>query len=72
MQLKKAQAANRDLIANTSLDEIIKKPELLRFALGAAKTPFAENCAPCHGRGAQGGVGYPNLADDSWIWGGTS
>ena len=68
---QKAQAANRDLIANTPLAEISKKPELLRFALGAAKIPFAENCAPCHGRGAQGSVGYPNLADDSWIWGGT-
>lgn len=68
---REAQAKSRDAIANTPLAEISKKPELLRFALGAAKTPFAENCAPCHGRGAQGGVGYPNLADDEWIWGGS-
>ncbi len=26
---------------------------------------------PCHGKGAQGGVGYPNLNDDDWLWGGT-
>ena len=25
----------------------------------------------CHGSGAEGGVGYPNLNDDSWLWGGT-
>ncbi|MGI9477788.1 MAG: cytochrome-c oxidase, cbb3-type subunit III [Hyphomicrobiaceae bacterium] len=67
---KDAQAANRDLIAKTALADIPKKPELLRFSLGAARIPFAENCAPCHGRGAQGSVGYPNLADDDWIWGG--
>ena len=23
----------------------------------------------CHGRGAQGAFGYPNLRDDSWLWG---
>jgi len=68
---KQAQAGKRAEIANTPLEDILKKPELLRFALGAAKIPFAENCAPCHGRGAQGGVGYPNLADDDWLWGGS-
>ncbi|RMF11647.1 MAG: cytochrome-c oxidase, cbb3-type subunit III, partial [Alphaproteobacteria bacterium] len=26
---------------------------------------------PCHGTGAQGGRGYPNLNDDAWLWGGT-
>ncbi len=67
---REAQAGKRADVAKTPLEEIGKKPELLRFALGAAKIPFAENCAPCHGRGAQGGLGYPNLADDEWIWGG--
>jgi cytochrome c oxidase cbb3-type subunit 3 len=67
---KDAQAAQRKAIADTSVEEIAKNPELLRFAMGAARQSFAENCAPCHGRGAQGGVGYPNLADDEWIWGG--
>ena len=28
------------------------------------------HCAPCHGRGAQGFAGYPNLNDDDWLWGG--
>src|SRR4030095_16119492 len=35
------------------------------------KAVSAENCAPCHGAGGQGGPGYPTLADDSWLWGGT-
>lgn len=67
---KQAQAGNRDLIAKTALGDIAKDEKLLRFSLGAARIPFAENCAPCHGRGAQGAVGYPNLADDVWLWGG--
>ena len=41
------------------------------FALRAAKRPSPINCAPCHGRGAQGFPGYPNLNDDDWLWGGT-
>ena len=28
------------------------------------------NCVQCHGSGAQGAPGYPNLNDDSWLWGG--
>ena len=24
----------------------------------------------CHGSGAAGSVGYPNLNDDDWLWGG--
>ncbi|HUS98439.1 MAG TPA: cytochrome-c oxidase, cbb3-type subunit III, partial [Hyphomicrobiaceae bacterium] len=66
-----AQAKFRDAIASTALAEIKTKPDLLRFAMAGGKVAFAENCAPCHGRGAQGGVGYPNLADDDWIWGGS-
>jgi len=26
---------------------------------------------PCHGSGAAGAKGYPNLNDDDWLWGGT-
>ena len=32
---------------------------------------FGDNCAPCHGSGAQGSWGFPNLNDDVWLWGGT-
>lgn len=53
-----------------SLDEIQKDPELYAFAVAGGKTMFKENCAACHGTGAQGGKGYPNLNDDDWLWGG--
>ena len=29
------------------------------------------NCVQCHGSGAAGSPGYPNLNDDDWLWGGT-
>ena len=48
-----------------------KSPELLDFALAMGKAAFGDNCATCHGQGAQGASGYPNLNDDVWLWGGT-
>lgn len=68
---QEAQSKFREAIAKSSLADIAANPELLRFAQAGGRAAFAENCAPCHGRGAQGGVGYPNLADDDWLWGGT-
>ena len=32
---------------------------------------FKTWCAQCHGSGAAGSKGYPNLQDDAWLWGGT-
>ncbi|MEL7049278.1 MAG: cytochrome-c oxidase, cbb3-type subunit III [Pseudomonadota bacterium] len=68
---KEGQAKFREAIATAELSEISKDPELLRFAVAGGKAMFGENCAGCHGRGAQGFVGYPNLNDDDWIWGGS-
>jgi cytochrome c oxidase cbb3-type subunit 3 len=66
---KVAKASFRDKIAASELADIVKDPELLRFALAGGEAAFGDNCAPCHGRGAQGAPGYPNLRDDSWLWG---
>ena len=68
---KAAQTKFIDAVATKSLEEIQQNPELLRFALAGGKASFKDNCAPCHGRGAEGRTGYPNLNDDDWIWGGT-
>lgn len=64
------QDAFRKQLEATPLAEVSKNPELLRFATAAGSASFQTNCAPCHGRGAQGAVGYPNLNDDDWLWGG--
>ncbi|MBU2580728.1 MAG: cytochrome-c oxidase, cbb3-type subunit III [Alphaproteobacteria bacterium] len=67
---KAAQAKYRESIAKAELAEIKSDPDLLNFALAGGKAAFGDNCAPCHGRGAEGFKGYPNLNDDDWIWGG--
>ena len=58
-------------IEQASLQEIEKSPELLSFARAQGSAAFAVNCSPCHGAGAQGFKGYPNLNDDDWLWGGS-
>ncbi len=57
-------------LASTPLDQIESQPELLAFARAAGSAAFANNCAPCHGAGAQGSPGYPNLNANRWLWGG--
>lgn len=32
---------------------------------------FLTYCAQCHGSDARGAKGFPNLADNDWMWGGT-
>lgn len=54
-----------------SFDEIMHDPALYNFALAGGFAAFKDNCSVCHGSGAEGGKGYPNLNDDDWLWGGT-
>lgn len=54
-----------------SVAEIVKDSELLNYAMAGGRVIFAENCAPCHGSSGSGRPGYPVLADDDWLWGGT-
>jgi cytochrome c oxidase cbb3-type subunit III len=68
-EAKTAKSGYRDKIAAMDLAAIYNDPELLSFALAGGEAAFGDNCAPCHGRGAQGAFGYPNLRDDSWLWG---
>lgn len=58
-------------IKTHTLQQIQKDPDLYAFAIAGGKAMFKENCAACHGTGAQGGRGFPNLNDDDWLWGGS-
>ena len=49
------------------IDQLAGDPVALK--LGASI--FANTCAACHGSSAQGAIGYPNLTDEVWHWGGT-
>lgn len=78
-QLKESQAeitARRagylERMKGKPLAEIKASPDLYEFSRAGGATAFKENCAACHGTGAQGNDvrGYPNLNDDDWLWGG--
>jgi len=66
-----AQNVYLEKIASSSLEDIQKDGELMQFAVAGGAAAFKINCIQCHGSGAEGGNGYPNLNDDDWLWGGT-
>ncbi|TAL31937.1 MAG: cytochrome-c oxidase, cbb3-type subunit III [Alphaproteobacteria bacterium] len=70
-EITQRRAAYLDKMKGLSLEDIRHSPELYEFALAGGAVAFKENCAACHGTGAQGRAkGYPNLNDDDWLWGG--
>jgi cytochrome c oxidase cbb3-type subunit III len=40
-------------------------------AMKMASRVYANNCAVCHGADAGGALGFPNLTDNDWLYGGT-
>jgi cytochrome c oxidase cbb3-type subunit 3 len=57
-------------LAKTPIEQLPTKPELMERAVAGGRAAFRVNCIQCHGSEAQGSRGYPNLADDDWLWGG--
>ncbi|MDR2858257.1 MAG: cytochrome-c oxidase, cbb3-type subunit III [Novosphingobium sp.] len=58
-------------IADTPIEQLPGKPELMQAAVAGGRAAFRVNCVQCHGAGAAGVPGlYPNLNDDDWLWGG--
>ena len=68
--LRAARGEKAAQLASASLSQIESDPSLLAFARALGRTAFGDNCAPCHGTGATGSKGFPNLNDDDWLWGG--
>lgn len=66
-----AQSQFNEKLRQASLEKIRTDSELLEFALAGGRSAFNVNCSQCHGSGAQGFKGYPNLNDDEWLWGGS-
>ena len=55
-------------IYNTlSVEELADDPRAMKMA----QRIFANNCAVCHGADGGGLLGFPNLTDQDWLWGGT-
>ncbi|MCP1198655.1 cytochrome-c oxidase, cbb3-type subunit III [Notoacmeibacter sp. MSK16QG-6] len=66
-----ANSGRIEAIKSKSIEEIAADEQLRPFAIAAGRAAFKVNCVQCHGAGAEGGEGYPNLNDDVWLWGGT-
>jgi cytochrome c oxidase cbb3-type subunit 3 len=65
-----ARAPRVNAIAATPIEALESKPGLMRSAIEGGRAAFKVNCVQCHGSGAAGSQGYPNLNDDDWLWGG--
>ncbi|RYG92694.1 cytochrome-c oxidase, cbb3-type subunit III [Loktanella sp. IMCC34160] len=65
-----ANAALTAELASVDLATLADNAELNQFAVNAGGAVFRANCSQCHGSGAAGAKGYPNLLDDEWLWGG--
>lgn len=72
-ELKDVKLAKAGLVAKieaTPVSEIRNDDDLLRFSVAGGRSLYKVYCTQCHGSGAQGAPGYPNLNDDDWLWGG--
>nr|VFJ94890.1 MAG: cytochrome c oxidase cbb3-type subunit 3 [Candidatus Kentron sp. H]VFJ95697.1 MAG: cytochrome c oxidase cbb3-type subunit 3 [Candidatus Kentron sp. H]VFK02073.1 MAG: cytochrome c oxidase cbb3-type subunit 3 [Candidatus Kentron sp. H] len=69
-QVDAIRAQYEERLSDLSTEEILANVELSNYTKASAKVPFGDHCAACHGRGGQGNVGFPVLADDDWLYGG--
>ncbi|MGI9368283.1 MAG: cytochrome-c oxidase, cbb3-type subunit III, partial [Ruegeria sp.] len=68
--VEEANAPINERLASAELTAIPGDGELNGYAISSGGAVFRTWCAQCHGSGAAGAKGYPNLLDDSWLWGG--
>lgn len=50
------------------VEELAKDAE----AMKVGQRIFANNCSVCHGSTGRGALGFPNLTDDDWLYGGSA
>lgn len=69
--VEEANAPMNARLEAADLNAIPSDGELGPYAVSAGSAVFKTWCAQCHGSGAAGAKGYPNLLDDDWLWGGS-
>ena len=67
---ERARAPLMTRLATVPIEKLPENPALLEAAVAGGRAAFRVNCVQCHGAGAAGSKGYPNLNDDDWLWGG--
>ncbi len=68
------EAKNETLVTallDTEFAALPESADLHRYAIARGGAVFRAQCSQCHGSGAAGAKGYPNLLDNDWLWGGT-
>ena len=68
--VKEAKSELDVKLVGTQLENVRKDDQLYRYAVAGGESLYKVYCSQCHGSGAQGASGYPNLNDDDWLWGG--
>ena len=66
-----ARASTLAALAKVDIATLDPSSPLMQAAVEGGRAAFKINCAACHGAGAAGTRGYPNLNDDDWLWGGS-
>ncbi len=50
-----------------AIDALARDPQAVKLG----RSIFGNTCATCHGSAGKGAIGYPNLTDTVWHWGGS-
>ncbi|MGV6849552.1 MAG: cytochrome-c oxidase, cbb3-type subunit III [Marinibacterium sp.] len=72
-EIDRVNAQNAEVsaaLASADLTKLSQSDPAFQFGQAGGAAVFRANCSQCHGSGAQGAKGYPNLLDDAWLWGG--
>jgi cytochrome c oxidase cbb3-type subunit 3 len=73
-KIEEHEQKNAGLVAQliaADLSELPATSDLHRYGVARGGSVFRAQCSQCHGSGAAGSKGYPNLLDDNWLWGGS-
>jgi len=67
-----ARVSVGERLAAIDVEKLAGNEALMQQARAGGAAAFRVNCVQCHGSGAGGNheLGYPNLNDDDWLWGG--
>ena len=71
--IEKFKAMNGEIeaqLASADLTSLEPGSDLYSYGMNYGAATFATYCSQCHGSGAAGAAGYPNLLDNDWLWGG--
>ena len=70
-EIEAIRAPYEEKIKSMPVAAILGDQELVNYTQRSVKVLFGDRCAGCHGAGGAGNPGYPVLADDDWLFGGS-